>query len=104
MHAQIITYQLKNISQEDYVKQMVEPDAPVLAEIPGLHSKVWLSNPGENTYGGFYLWENREQMEKFMASDLVKTVISRPFLTNVHSVDYAVPEGPSRITRGLRAA
>ena len=39
-----------------------------------------------------------------MASDLVKAVVSWSFLTNVHSVDYAVPDGPSRITRGLRAA
>ncbi len=103
MHAQIITYQLKDIDQEDYMKQMVQPDAPMLANVPGLHSKVWLSNPVENSYGGFYLWESREHMEKFMASDLVKAVVARPFLANVHSVDYAVPEGPSRVTRGLRA-
>ena len=103
MHAQIITYQLKGISPEDYIQQMVQPDAPVLAQVAGLHSKVWLSNPGENTYGGFYLWENRGHMEKFMASDLVKAVVSRPFVANVHSVDYAVPEEPSRLTRGLRA-
>ena len=103
MHAQIITYQLKNISPEDYVKQMVQPDAPVIAKALGLHSKVWLSNPGENTYGGFYLWDSREHMEKFMVSDLVKAVVSRPFLTNVHSANYAVSEDPSRITRGLLA-
>ena len=102
MHAQIITYQLKGISQEDYIKQMVQPDAPVLAQVAGLHSKVWLSNPGENSYGGFYLWQSREHMAAFMASDLVKAVVSRPFVTSVHSVDYAVPEEPSRITRGLR--
>ena len=35
MHAQLITYQLKDISQADYLKQMVEPDAPVLANVPG---------------------------------------------------------------------
>ena len=28
MHAQVITYQLKDISQAEYLKQMVEPDAP----------------------------------------------------------------------------
>ena len=104
MHAQIISYQLKNISQADYEKQMVQMDAPVLAAVNGLFSKVWLSNPGENTYGGFYLWESQEHMQNFMASDLIKAVISRPFLTNIHSVDYAVAESPSRITRGLLAA
>ena len=38
MQAQLITYQLKDISQAEYLKQMVEPDAPVLAKVPGLLS------------------------------------------------------------------
>ena len=101
MHAQIITYQLKNISQENYIKQMVTPDATVLAKVSGLHSKVWLSNSDTNTFGGFYLWKSRKHMESFMASGLVKTLVSRPFLFNVISVDYAVSEIPSLITRGL---
>jgi len=29
MHAQLITYHLNNISQAEYLKQMVEPDAPI---------------------------------------------------------------------------
>jgi hypothetical protein len=44
MHAQLITYQLKDISQAEYLKQMVEPDAPILANVKGLISKVWLSD------------------------------------------------------------
>ena len=66
MHAQLITYQLKDISQADYLKQMVEPDAPVLAKVPGLVSKVWLTDEAKNTFGGFYLWENKNAMENFM--------------------------------------
>lgn len=41
MHAQLITYQLNDISQTEYLKQMVEPDAPILADVSGLISKVW---------------------------------------------------------------
>ena len=70
MQAQIITYQLNDISQTDYLKKMVEPDAPVLAKVSGLISKVWLSNEEKNMFGGFYLWESKEAMEKFMHSDL----------------------------------
>jgi hypothetical protein len=44
MQAQLITYQLKDISQAEYLKQMVEPDAPILAEVKGLISKVWLAD------------------------------------------------------------
>jgi hypothetical protein len=102
MHAQLITYQLRDISQADYLRQMVEPDAPVLAKVPGLISKVWLTDEEKNTFGGFYLWENKTVMENFMHSDLVKAVVSRPFVTNVSSVDFEVNQKASSITRGLK--
>ena len=102
MQAQVITYQLKDISQAEYLKQMVEPDAPILAEVKGLISKVWLADEEKNTFGGFYLWENKKAMEDFMDSDLVKAIVSRPFVKNVSSVDYEVNQSASLITRGLK--
>ena len=102
MHAQVITYQLNDISQAEYQKQMVEPDAPILANVKGLISKVWLADEGKNTFGGFYLWENKSAMEDFMHSDLVKAVVSRPFVKNVSSVDFDVNHKASSITRGLK--
>ena len=102
MHAQVITYQLSDISQAEYLKQMVEPDAPILANVKGLISKVWLADEGKNTFGGFYLWENKSAMEDFMHSDLVKAVVSRPFVKNVSSVDYDVNRNASLITRGVK--
>jgi hypothetical protein len=102
MQAQLITYQLKDISQAEYLKQMVEPDAPVIAKVQGLISKVWLTDEAKNTFGGFYLWEDKAAMENFMHSDLVKAVVSRPFVINVSSVDFEVNEKASSITRGLK--
>lgn len=102
MRAQLITYQLNDISQADYLKKMVEPDAPVIARVPGLISKVWLADEGKNTFGGFYLWESKAAMEAFMHSDLVKAVVSRPFVTNVASVDFEVNQQASVVTRGLK--
>src|SRR5258706_13306855 len=102
MHAQIITYQLNDISQAEYLKQMVEPDAPILANVKGLISKVWLADVGKNTFGGFYLWEGKTAMEDFMHSDLVKAVVSRPFVKNVSSVDFEVNQNASKIIHGLK--
>lgn len=102
MQAQLITYQLHDISQSDYLTKMVEPDAPVLATVNGLISKVWLADEEKNTYGGFYLWESKEAMLTFMHSDLVKAVVSRPFVKNVSSVDFTVSEAASEMTRGLK--
>ena len=101
MHAQLITYQLQDISQPEYLKRMVEPDAPVLAKVPGLISKTWLADEEKNTFGGFYLWESKTAMEAFMHSDLVKGVVSRPFVKNVASVDFEVNQDASFVTRGL---
>ena len=102
MHAQVITYQLNDISQAEYLKKMVEPDAPIIANVKGLISKVWLADVEKNTFGGFYLWENKTAMENFMHSDLVKAVVSRPYLKNVSSVDYEVNQKASLITRGVK--
>src|SRR5690349_24863783 len=102
MQAQLITYQLQDISQAEYLKKMVEPDAPVLAKVPGLVSKVWLTDEEKNTFGGFYLWDNKASMDAFMHSDLVKAVVSRPYVKNVSSVDFEVNEDASVITRGLK--
>ena len=102
MHAQVITYQLNDISQAEYLKQMVEPDAPILANVKGLMSKVWLADVEKNTFGGFYLWENKTAMEDFMHSDLVKGVVSRPYVKNVSSVDFEVNQKASVITRGIK--
>ncbi len=102
MQAQLITYHLADISQAEYLKQMVEPDAPVLAKVRGLISKLWLADEATDTFGGFYLWENKTAMEDFMHSDLVKAVVSRPFVQNVSSVDFEVNQNASVITRGLK--
>lgn len=102
MHAQLITYQLNDISQADYLKQMVEPDTPVIAGVKGLISKVWLTDIEKNSFGGFYLWENKTAMEDFMHSDLVKAVVGRPYIKNVSSVDYEVNQKASLITRGIK--
>jgi hypothetical protein len=102
VQAQLITYRLGDISQEEYVEHMVEPDAPVLARVPGLISKVWLADEAKNTFGGFYLWENKMAMDAFMHSDLVKAVVSRPFVKDVSSVDFEVNQAASLITRGLK--
>ena len=102
MHAQLITYQLGDISQAEYLKQMVEPDAPILSGVKGLISKVWLADTEKNAFGGFYLWESKAAMADFMHSDLVKAVVSRPFVKNVSSVDYEVNQNASLVTRGLK--
>ena len=71
MHVQIVNFRLKNASEEDY-RRHCEAIAPAFANLPGLVSKTWLSDPETNTYGGVYVWRDREAMEDYERTDIYK--------------------------------
>src|SRR3989339_603785 len=103
MHIQIVNFNLKNMSEEEFHK-MCDEVAPAFASIPGLVSKVWLADPAKNTYGGVYTWRDRHAMETFAKSDLFKAVAANSHFDNLNSRDFAVLDGPTRVTRGMVAA
>jgi heme-degrading monooxygenase HmoA len=101
MHIQIINFNLKDLSEEDYQAAGEEQFAPAFADVPGLISKVWLANSETNTYGGVYTWRDRRAMVEFTKSELFNAVISNPNLANLVSTDFSVMENPTRTTRGF---
>ncbi len=103
MHILIVNFQLKDLSEEDYVKSC-EQEAPAFAELPGLISKVWLADRETNTYGGVYMWQDQQAMENYLTSELFNAVATDPNLVSVTSKDFAVLQGPTRVTRGIAGA
>lgn len=102
MHIQIVTFQLKDLSEEDYFN-VCNQLAPSFADIPGLISKVWLADRNSGTYGGVYSWRDHAAMEAFAATDLFASVANNPNLSGLTSRDFGVLEGPSAVTRGRAA-
>ncbi len=100
MHIQIVNFRLKDLSEEDYVKSC-EQEASAFADLPGLISKVWLANRETNTYGGVYTWQDRQAMENYVNSELFNAMATDPNLVDITSKDFAVLEGPTRVTRSL---
>jgi heme-degrading monooxygenase HmoA len=68
MHILIITFSLDGIGEENYRGQ-VESVTPAFADLPGLVSKTWLAKAETNTYGGVYVWRNREALEAYKETD-----------------------------------
>jgi hypothetical protein len=99
MHILVINFNLKGISDEDY-RGLVEPIAPAFAGLPGLVSKTWLANERTNTYGGVYIWSDREAMEAYKQTDIYKGMQTNPHFANVTVSDFAVVENATRVTRG----
>ena len=103
MHIQIVNFHLKGVTEQQYTG-LCDEIAPAFAGVPGLLSKVWLADSASGTYGGVYVWESREAMERYASSDLCTTVMSHPNLADITSKDFGVIEAPTRVTRGAVAA
>ena len=103
MHVQIVNFQLNGIDEAQYI-QVCDEGAPVFAAIPGLVSKVWLADKSTNTYGGVYLWRDRQAMRDYLDSDLFRGVSADPHLKDLTSRDFGVLDGPTEVTRGLPLA
>lgn len=101
MHAQLITYRLKEVSVEKYTQDMVEPGQRYFAGLATLVSKVWLADEANNRYGGFYVWADKTAMEDFIRSNVGVALMARTYLSDLEFTDWPVNETPSRATRGL---
>ena len=102
MHIQIVNFRLEGIGEENY-RGIAETIAPAFANLPGLVSKTWLANPETGAYGGVYVWQSREAMENYKESDIYKGMATNPHFADATVKDYAVLEGPTRVTRGPAA-
>ena len=102
MHVQIITFRLVDMDEAGYRAACAEM-APAFAALPGLLSKIWLADPATNTYGGVYLFRDREAMESYAASELFATVAVFPHFDDITSRDFSVYDDLTRRTQpGLR--
>ena len=100
MRVQIITFNLKGLSDEEY-RTHCEAIAPAFAQLPGLLSKTWLANAETNTYGGVYLWRDRRSMESYERSDIYGGMLANPHLEGLVARSFSVVEEATGITSNL---
>jgi len=93
-----INYQF-SIPAEDLSQAML-PAAPVIADVPGLHWKVWLMEDGRREAGGLYLFEDEATANAFVAGPLVAGLKANPVVSDVSIKQFGVSEEHTRITRG----
>ncbi len=98
MHVKIINFNLVDMTEDGY-HEACDQLAPAFAQIPGLRAKVWLCDPATNTYGGVYLFADRDAADEYAASELFRTVGAFPNFTNITVRDFAVDEESTRSTQ-----
>ena len=103
MHVQIVNFNLKGMTDAGF-RSLANEVAPAFASVPGLISKIWIADAGENTYGGVYIWDDAADMRAYLASDLGKGVVGNPNFANLTSRDFEVLSGPTTSSGGPVAA
>jgi heme-degrading monooxygenase HmoA len=98
MHVQVVTYRLDEISDPEFNEANME-FADAMAAVPGLRAKVWLKDPDGNTYGGVYLWDDRQSCQNFVESDLWAEVKKDESVMDLVSRDFAVNEEMTKLTQ-----
>ena len=97
MHAQVVTFGLNGITEEQF-REAAGADAPAFTTMPGLLAKIWLRNPETNTYGGLYLWADQDAYERYIKGEVFNTIKTNQHLKNVESRDFGVFDDLSAIT------
>lgn len=98
MHVLIINFRLADMTEEGY-RAVCADLAPAFAQLPGLLAKVWLHDPATATYGGVYLFRDRESVEAYRTSELLAGVAASPNFVDITSRDFAVYEDLTRVTQ-----
>ena len=97
MHILIINFELNGITRAEYENVCGEV-AGAFAAVPGLISKKWLANEETNTYGGVYLFKDKQAMLDYQDSELYKSIGANPAFTNARATDFEMLSEPSRVT------
>jgi heme-degrading monooxygenase HmoA len=99
MHVQIVNFHLEGINEQGY-RRLTESVASAFADLPGLVRKTWLADQETNTYGGVYVWRDRQAMEAYKKTDLFKGMLANLYFDDVTVRDFAALENPTRVTSG----
>jgi hypothetical protein len=103
MYVLIVNFNLKDVDEAQYAR-MCDAIAPAFAAVPGLASKLWIKNSDTGTYGGVYIFESRDALNRFEETDLFRSLAVNKNLTNITAEDFEVLEAPTRVTGRILTA
>jgi quinol monooxygenase YgiN len=90
MEALIVTF-TTDATPEEFTAAN-EDDAPAFADVDGLLAKIWIVDPDSNTYGGIKLFRDSAAVEKYLGSDIFKSIVEDPTVKDATCRRYQVIE------------
>jgi inactivated superfamily I helicase len=93
----VVTFSLHGITVEQY-EEHCERIAGAFMEWPGLLTKIWLSDPASNRYGGIYVFESKAAADASRATEIFAGMTNNPAFTDLSITEYSTLGAPTRIT------
>ena len=61
----------------DAMRKLMQERSKLYESVPGLRSKAFVLNVERREYGGNYVWESHEALDKFMRSELYLSAVRK---------------------------
>lgn len=97
MYARIATFRLDGLTPADYRDHAVAV-APAFGAWPGLVAKVWIADDETGTYGGVYLFADRESADRTRDTDLFRSMVTNPRFSDLSIREFDVLDEPTATT------
>jgi len=98
MYVRIVTFQLDDDAAGDYQDHAAAIAPAFPSSYPGLVAKVWLADEQAGTYGGVYLFADREAADGSRNTDLFKSMVANPAFAELSVREFDVLDEPTAIT------
>jgi heme-degrading monooxygenase HmoA len=70
----MVVVKLRSRLAADEIKRRFRERMPEFRQQPGLIQKYYVYEESSGEWGGIYLWDSKESAEKYLASDLRKSI------------------------------
>ena len=97
MYARIVTFRLDGPTPAEYQAHAAAV-APAFTAWPGLLAKVWIADDDANTYGGIYLFTDRDAANGARDTDLFRSMATNPMFADLSVREFDVIDAPTAIT------
>jgi hypothetical protein len=91
VHAIVMTFDLVDMTPEQYAQLSAEL-APSFAALPGLLTKIWLTDADRGRCGGLYLFEDDTAADGFLKSALAFSVAQNPHFAHFTAQRFTVDQ------------
>jgi hypothetical protein len=103
MYARIVTFRLVGLTAAEY-QDHVTAVAPAFTAWPGLLAKVWIADDEAGTYGGVYLFADRDSADRTRDTDRFRSMATNPRFADLSVREFSVLDEPTSITAAAFAA